>query len=176
LDLMLDDPDVCGVNEAGKLLRLDHLATSHADNIEKFLSVCAHNDIGFPLVHIRKGNIGKTAPLRFMGEKLKVRRWDIPVLAGSAPFAAAAMVKYGYDKVIMCGCPMDGGGGYAFEDTEKSTLDNPRIGFENSDHPMIQGWHNCMRKFKEEHPEIASCIRSMSGMTREIFGGVNGKQ
>ena len=95
-------------------------------------------------------------------------------MAGSAPFAAAAMVMLGYDIVIFCGCPMTGGGGYAFEDTHKSTRDDPRIGFENEQHRMIKAWHRCMRLFKEQFPDMAARIRSMSGVTQEIFGGLDG--
>jgi hypothetical protein len=96
-------------------------------------------------------------------------------MAGSAPFAAAAMVMLGYDIVIMCGCPMTGGGGYAFEDTHKTTRNDPRIGFENEKHRMIKGWHRCMRLFQEQFPEQAARIRSMSGTTQLIFGGLDGQ-
>jgi len=105
------DADLCGVNEAGRLTKIDHLATCHGDKIEDFLDLC---DGYTPLVHFRDNDIKP--------ESVEVPHhvWPVRTMAGSAPFAAAAMVMLGYDIVIMCGCPMTGGGGYAFEDTLKA--------------------------------------------------------
>jgi hypothetical protein len=153
--------DICGVNEAGRLYKLDHLATCHGDKLEFFLSLCEHNDVA-PIVHFRDNSLKPNNP--------NWHSWPVRIMAGSGPFAAATMVMLGYDKVIMCGCPISGGGGYAFTDTHKSTRDDPRIGFEKSNHNMIKSWHNAMRKFKEECPEMAIKICSMSGVTQEIFG------
>lgn len=161
------DAEICGVNEAGRLLPLDHLATCHGDRIEMFMAHC-EGQAYRPLVHFRDNDI-KPDNLPY-----EHHEWPVRTMAGSAPFAAAAMVMLGYDIVIFCGCPMDGGGGYAFDETHKTTRDDPRIGFENSNHRMIKGWHRCMRLFKEQFPEMAARIRSMSGTTQLIFGGLDG--
>lgn len=158
------DADICGVNEAPRLMVCDHLATCHGEKIDLYLEHCE----GYtPLVHLRDNDVKP--------ETIDVPHhiWPVRTMAGSAPFAAAAMVMLGYDKVIFCGCPMDGGGGYAFEDTHKSTRYDPRIGFEK-DHRMIKTWHRCMRLFKEQFPEMSAKICSMSGTTQQIFGGLNG--
>jgi hypothetical protein len=162
------DADICGVNEAGRLLPLDHLATCHGDKIEDFMQHCKAQ-VELPLAHFRDNGI-KPDSVEYAHHV-----WPVRTMAGSAPFAAAAMVMLGYDIVIFCGCPMTGGGGYAFEDTHKSTMADPRIGFEDEKHRMIKGWHRCMRLFKEQYPEQAARIRSMSGTTQLIFGGLDGQ-
>nr|DAU13498.1 MAG TPA: Alpha-2,3-sialyltransferase [Caudoviricetes sp.] len=162
------DADICGVNEAARLLSCDHLATCHGERIDQFIELHRqyHPRKPMPLIHLRDN---MQAP-----KSLDVQHhlWPVRTMAGSAPFAAAAMVMLGYELVIFCGCPMTGGGGYAFDDTHGSTRDDPRIGFEGPQHGMIKSWHRYMRKFKDEQPEMAAKIRSMSGATKEIFGGL----
>lgn len=163
------DLEICGVNEAVRLMACDHLATCHGDKIGQFIALhkrfCGDHPV--PLIHFRDNDI-KPESLEYPHHS-----WPVRTMAGSAPFAAAAMVMMGYDKVIFCGCPMDGGGGYAFKDTHKSTRNDPRIGFEKG-HNMIRSWHRCMRLFKDQFPDMAAKICSMSGTTKEIFGGLNG--
>jgi len=160
---------ICGVNEAPRLLACDHLATAHGGKIDDFIQLhrTYQPDSPLPTIFIRDNN---EAPEEIEG----VDWYKIPVrtMAGSAPFAAGAMALLGYEKVVMCGCPMDGGGGYAFNDTHGSTRNDPRIGYENSEHAMIKSWHMCMKLFKEQFPDVSKRIKSMSGKTKEIYGGI----
>lgn len=158
------DADICGVNEAAALVKCDHLATCHGEKAAHFLRV--RKDKKRPTLHIRDNEHPK--------EKIKYHAWSIQTMAGSATFACVAMLLTGYDKVIMCGCPMDGGGGYALKDTHKGDRYDPRIGYSDGASQMIRGWHNAMRKFKGEHPDMAARICSMSGKTKEVFGGLDG--
>lgn len=162
------DAKICGVNEAPKLMKCDHLATCHGDKIDKFVKLHEERypDSPRPMIHLRDNMTCKQS------EHIDHIKWPVRTMAGSGPFAAAAMVMMGYDPVIMCGCPMDGGGGYAFDDTHKSTRYDPRIGYESGEHNMIRSWHRCMKLFKEQFPDMAANIRSMSGVTKEIFGGM----
>jgi len=164
--------DICGVNEAVRLINCKHLVTSHSEKIDYFMELHKKHNKGkwLPLVHLRKNPFEREAK----EIKWKHHDWLIRIMAGSAPFAAAVMISLGYEKVILCGCPMNGGGGYAFEDTHKGDRYDPRIGYEDSNHNMIRSWHNSMIKFKDEFPELANNIKSMSGKTKEIFGGLDG--
>jgi cephalosporin hydroxylase len=90
---------------------------------------------------------------------------------GSAPFAAAAMIHLGFDLAILCGCPMDGAGGYANE----SRVKNHDVSiWKNDKHGRVNGWCDRMRAFKRQQPEMTAKIKSMSGKTKEIFGGIDG--
>lgn len=153
---------ICGVNEAGKLMPLHHLATCHSEKADHFMSMLGHQIP--PKLHVRK----LCRPIAVQHPSFM---WDLKLSAGSANFAAMVMASIGYDLVVMAGCPMDGGGGYAFKETHRSTPEDPRIGGMKADHACIQTWHRAMKKMKEELP-IVGKIRSMSGATKRIFGGI----
>lgn len=160
--------DICAVNEAVKLIKADHVATSHDGRITKFMSQNVERWGGdyVPEYHFRSPQHRDTRPDAYS--------WDVTVGAGSAPFAAAVMTLIGYDLVVFCGCPMDGGGGYAAEveaKTHKSTLDDPRFGFVKGDHGLVQTWKVALRNMPRLVPDLTKRWRSMSGYTKTIFGG-----
>lgn len=162
--------DICAVNEAVRLVEADHIATSHDGRIK-----------GFHLKHLELYGYkkGKSVDVHYRSPQLEKREdaayyaWDVTVGAGSAPFAASVMVLIGYDLVIFCGCPMDGGGGYAFpkEETHKSTPDDPRFGFVGPKDNLVHAWKIALRNMPGRIPELCSKWRSMSGYTQQIFGG-----
>ena len=158
--------DVCAVNEAVKLIKADHVATSHEGRIQLFASQ-----------HLaRWGSNHQHPEFHFRSPQFKELRkdafaWDVTVGAGSAPFAAAVMTLIGYDMAIFCGCPMDGGGGYAMTETHKSTLDDPRFGLIDKNHLLVQSWKVALRNMPERIPTLTKKWRSMSGYTQQIFGG-----
>lgn len=162
--------DVCAVNEAVRLVRAQHIATSHDGKISDFhrlhLSTWGYKKGENVDIHFRSPGLEKKESPLFYA-------WDVTVGAGSAPFAAAVMSLIGYDLVIFVGCPMDGGGGYAFpkEETHKSTPDDPRFGFIGGDHNLVHAWKIALRNMPERIPELCGRWRSMSGYTRKIFGG-----
>lgn len=159
---------ICAVNEATALLPAAHLATCHGEKAEQFLQ--AHDEVWdddrypVPTLHIR--DTGEAAAV-----KIPAFRWDINYGGGSAIFAAGVMVDIGFDLVILCGCPIDGGGGYALK-TNAGTPHDPRLGFMHGGHSMVEAWQHSIRSLKENNPDIAGKIRSMSGFTRETFGGI----
>ena len=162
----------CAVNEASAIVPAHHIATCHGDKLEIFIK--AHEETwGLltddnlmhepPVIHIRDMPEAKT--------DRECHRWETTIGAGSAPFAAAVMAAIGYEPIIFCGCPLEGGGGYAL-DTHASTMDDPRFGFLDANHSMVQAWHGALVAMKEQHPEICGKFRSMSGFTKELFGGI----
>ena len=68
-------PDICGVNEAPRLINCDHLATCHGEKIEDFLDLC---DGYTPLVHFRDNDVRP--------DLLNVphHSWPVRTMAGSA--------------------------------------------------------------------------------------------
>ena len=148
------DAKICAVNHATELVRADYLATVHGNHIPHFLAASSF-DID-PIIiqqdNDLSGDIGKKV--------------NIPTHGGSGPFAAAAMVLEGFDLAVMCGCPVTGTGGYA----QKAYIAKD---WKQQKPDLIRKWYNAMCEYKHNHPEIAGKIRSMSGNTKEIFGGLD---
>lgn len=162
---IVDHFEVCAVNEATRLIHPHHVATVHTEKIDYFCSFLdpKRTAIRKPINHVKRQPQIHFRELAY--------EWDVEMWAGSAIFAALVMASIGYDRVILCGCPMDGGGGYAFTDTHKSTAQDPRIGDMKKDHAVVRSWAQAMKQIKDELP-AAAVIRSMSGTTQRIFGGI----
>lgn len=150
---------ICAVNDATNLVTADYLVTCHSENLVQFLE-----DVGHEIeIHTRK-------------KDEKYERWENQYVwpnsygAGSSLFAAATMVCLGFDLVIMCGCPMNGMDGYAVK-SHNGTDDSPRLGEEDFPANTLNGYHRNIQIFKDECDE-ADKIRSMSGVTKQIFGGI----
>lgn len=160
--------DTCAVNEAGAIIPAKHIATCHPEKLEHFLDLAQSRwwpvDPDYmPTIHVKKQPGQDFSDIAC--------EWEITIGAGSAMFAAAAMVRLGYDLVIMCGCPMTGEGGYAMPTHAGSPAD-PRIGTIGRDHQLVGIWHQQLNTMKALHPEICAKIRSTSGKTMETFGGI----
>lgn len=165
--LAYPDAKLCAVNDASKIVPCDHIATCHPEKIEQFLK--AHFDAWDenytdPDLHVRDINEARNVIL-------PVYKWAHNYGGGSAIFAAVTMIAIGFERVILCGCPIDGGGGYAIP-THEGTPDDPRLGNMSPDHSMVSAWHFSMRAMIDRAPEISSKIRSMSGFTKQLFGGI----
>ncbi len=158
---------VCGVNEAPALIPCDHLATCHPDKLVRFIELHDRTWDGryrIPTLHIQNLWDKDLTPIGCFN-------WRHNFGGGSAIFAAVCMIGLGFDLVILCGCPIDGGGGYAMQ-THPGTLEDPRLGDMSPEHSMIKAWHSSIDAMIETAPHIAGKIRSMSGHTKERFGGI----
>jgi hypothetical protein len=161
------DADLIAVNEAVRLVKAKHLVTAHDEDLHKF--VAAHKETwgnDLPMIHVSDGQVTDNGIPKYI--------WPALVGGGSGPLAAAIALKIGYQLAVLCGCPLNGGGGYAFDTDDKGGFLNPRVGFVSGRHNMIHCWHNQLRTMKAAEPEIANKIRSMSGFTKELFGGLDG--
>lgn len=163
------DAHFCAVNDATGLVPAHHLATCHGEKIEKFIDIhertwgIVASDYDLPFIHMMDAQEAQSKRPHY--------RWNIRIGAGSAAFASAAMVSLGYDLVIMCGCPMNGGGGYSYPAREKDET-MPRIGDISANHNMVKAWHRSLLNMKATYPELSSKIRSVSGFTKSVFGGL----
>jgi hypothetical protein len=157
MDLALSshpDAKICAVNFATQLVHCDYLATVHGNLIPRFLEVYEHDND--PIIFQQDNDITGA-----VGTKI-----NIPTHGGSGPFAAACMVLQGFDLAIMCGCPITGGGGYAQKAYVSKDWDRQKPS-------LIRKWVNGMHEYKAGYPDIANKIRSMSGNTKDIFGGLD---
>lgn len=159
--------DIIAINEAGHLVPAHHLITAHDENLQKFVDIHQEKWGYVPVLHVTESNLTNNGLDKYI--------WPISAGGGSAVQAAAIAIKMGYEQAILCGCPLNGGGGYPFK-THSGNIFDPRIGSVNSSHAMIKCWHNQMKEMKTKNPEIACRISSMSGVTKEIFGGIDDNQ
>ncbi len=153
--------DFCAVNDATNLIHADYIATCHPEKLDQFLEGVVH---GIE-IHSRQ-------KMKRPDPRDNEHVWDLKIGGGSALFAVAAMLAIGYDEVILCGCPMDGGGGYALR-KHNGSVEDPRLGDMEPSNDIVQGYHRHLKKFKEENP-LSNCVSSMSGVTEKIFGGLDG--
>lgn len=152
------DHKICAVNYAAELVRADYIGTSHASYMEQFLSIQQRIHKNTPILIAR---IGETTDVN------GVSFYEFGSHGGSAVFAASAMVHLGFDLAVMCGCPITGSGGYA------QTIYNDNDWHVDITHPRIKKWKSGMAEFKANRPDLSSKIRSMSGNSKEVFGGID---
>lgn len=148
---------VFGVNDAGMYLRqLDHWVSLHEQKLELWKPIRMKSDMA-----INKNF--KTHSRKPWGEIDYF--WEIyPVMMSlSGYFAMQLAYLMGFQRIILCGCPGD------------ETL---RF-FESSNTHRNPSWHyNEKSRLKEvtdqmeRKPGFKERVRSMSGWTKEYFGGV----
>lgn len=151
--------ELCAVNDATKLIKADHLATCHAENLHLFIN---KHDAGIE-IHTRK-------KLKKYDKRENQFVWGYSYGGGSSLFAAATMLIIGYDLVVLCGCPMNGRDGYALK-SHDGDQQSPRLGEKSFRDSTLNHYHTNMRNFVHGCPS-AHKIRSMSGVTQKIFGGL----
>lgn len=154
------------INEAGLLYRARLIASCHHEKMEHFLRLYRgrwQHDPEFGCHAQRPGHYGDRSAVD--------KYWHITSGAGSAFLAVRILRMLGFTRIVLAGCPMTGGDGYAI-DTDKGSLDDPRLGLLPPDHTLIRGWQSNIVKMKAD-PDIGPFVRSMSGFTREIFGEPN---
>lgn len=153
------DAKICAVNYAAELVCGEYIASVHGYCMPDFLA----------LHHKTWPNAKRPIMIqRDCSDAIEMDGLysvDARTHSSSGSFAAAAMAMIGFDLAIMCGSPITGTGGYA-----QSVYDVDD--WHGRDRNRINAWHMGMRQFKEQFPEIASKMRSMSGTTKDIFGGI----
>lgn len=171
---LCDDFEVLLVNGAGAAVEAaQHLLAGHTDKAEHFV---AARDAAFPLampyrVHATFTDRGGKQP---PAEHAAVTDWwpqsQFSSGATSAGKAARIGLALGFDRVILCGCPMDGSGYFPGESAGIGQLKAcQRIG-----DPAKQA-ASTIRRYRERMAELAAgefkgLVFSMSGWTREVLG------
>ena len=143
---------VMAVNDVGMYFDkpLNHWVSMHASYLVQWASLRkGHSMMGHEcLTHTREASPGIRA------------HWDIqPYGWTSGTFAMQVAVALGYDRIVLCGIPQDGTGRF---------FDPPWMpGGEHNDGNSKKAFRNII----EYCPEMKARIRSMSGWTKEVFGG-----
>jgi hypothetical protein len=149
------DAKICAVNFAGALVDGDYLATSHGECIDEYLQNAKGNPI--PVVQASSKAVS--------GYILSIRCGGT-----SGNFAALAMALIGFDLVVMCGAPINGDGRYdkslAWVEAKYGTH------WLSAEHKRAGKWQNAITETASEYPWLACKIRSMSGATKRIYGGI----
>lgn len=171
---LCDDFEVLLVNGAGAAVETaQHLLAGHTDKAEEFVKA---RDTAFPLaaeyrVHATYDCRRGRSPL---GDYPSVTDWwpQAQFSSGATSAGKAARIGFalGFDRVILCGCPMDGSGYFPGESAGIGQLKAcQRIG-----DPAKQA-ASTIRRYRERMAELAKGefkgrVFSMSGFTREVLG------
>ncbi|WP_376696628.1 hypothetical protein [Wenzhouxiangella sp. EGI_FJ10305] len=156
---ILPDAAVLVVNEAGRVIRGDHLMTQHPEKASWFRERSIN-----PAITIHTGKPRERA----CQPDIDVYWPDCVTLATSGGSAIAIALRMSFERIVLCGMPMNGGDGY-FSQSAMET-DEPRFGLESAESDYIQAYKDRLIDFAATHPEALQRVRSLSGFTREIFG------
>lgn len=155
----MKDAVVLVINEAGSIIPGQHLMTQHPEKADWFRQRSLNQEI---IVH--------TAKNRERAEQANVDVYwpDCVTLATSGGSAIAIALQMGFERILLCGMPMNGGDGY-FTGSARHR-DEPRFGLEQADSEYIRNYQQHLVRFAESQPQSFERVRSCSGFTRELFG------
>lgn len=149
---------VIAINDAASVILADFLTTLHPEKAHTFRAASINKNI-----------------IVTSGQKWKpdcdVDYWLDSCNSGGTTAGSAIKVakKMGFEEIILCGCPMNGGDGY-FNAPYKPNTFGMAMRFGNA--PSTAGIIKAHRKnlMFEAHENDYSMVRSMSGWTAEQFG------
>jgi len=148
-----------GINEAVKVISCNKLITAHPELIKDFKDGSINSNIE---THSSKAYY----PDWF--DKADYFWSDIKGGATSGIDAVQVAIRMGFSKIILVGCPMDGGDGYFHsKKAPENVVGCPRFGNKGNEH--------LVSKHQAKLAEIVkdgdfSSVSSMSGYTAKIFG------
>lgn len=139
---------VFAANDVGVFLsRVDHLVSLHANNLPHWAALRADK-------HARDSfKTHSFTEADFIWQELE------PMFSLSGYFAMQVAYLMGCEPIILCGCPGDG--------TKRFFDSKPREDFDY----QVKNARTMIESEMARLPEFKSKVRSMSGWTREFFGG-----
>jgi hypothetical protein len=174
------DAEIMAINEAaGALEKVDHVLAGHTAKAEQFFD---YRMLKFPhckrfRVHANWVRVGE-AP---RSEHPMVTDWwggDVSSGATSAGKAIRIAKKMGFERVVLCGCPLDSSGYFNPQDTEAMqkqywhTGKCARVGLpRDKDNRSVVRYKETFRKLAEA--EWKGWVFSMSGFSRQLLGAPN---
>jgi hypothetical protein len=150
---------VMAINDAASAIHADFLCSIHSEKMEQFRMKSLNPDI-ITLSGGRKRDDGNADC------------WFTGCNSGGTSAMSAVKVarKMGFTEIILCGCPMNGGDGY-FDSPYQAPvpkLQPVRFGNYPPSAGVVRAHQENLRK--EAASGDYSMVRSMSGLTAEIFG------
>lgn len=150
--------EVIAINDAASVITADFLATLHPEDARHFRAKSKYNNI-----LVISGQL--------YNPEYDVTFWfdncnSGGTTAGSAIKMARAM---GFEEIILCGCPLDGGDGY-FDAKPKANKFGMSTRFGNAPGDSRVVKTHQARLCQEAHEGGYDNVRSMSGFTRQFFG------
>jgi hypothetical protein len=158
--LKIEDPIVFAVNDVGMYLpKLDHWVSLHADNLGPWKQVRWLHPIDGE--HTKYHSVDRRPYLDYVWDKLT------PCMALSGYFAMQIAYIMGAKRIVLCGCPGNA--------TRRFFDGAPRADFSYGDGQdgSEKGIREQLIKEMNRLPEFKKTVRSMSGFTRDFFGGID---
>ncbi len=154
-----------GVNEGVAVTQCDHLFSLHSERLRQWRELAERQWGRVPIVHAanrkRADNIEPSA-------KAAIDYWWHGVHSGGSSGWSAVRLAHGlgYSPIILCGCPMNGGDGYAVDKTGPPACH--QIGEVSADHSMNRRYRSKVAEAVAEGE--GKGVYSLSGFTRELLG------
>lgn len=152
------DAAVIAVNEAAQVVWADFIVSVHNEQLEGF----------------RAKSLNKQA-LTLSGGRIREGAvfdcWFSQCNSGGTSAGSAIRIakKMGFTEIILCGCPITGGDGYFNRPYAPQKLLPTRVGLHSKDANAIRIHQSNLAK--EAAASDYSMVRSLSGFTKELFGG-----
>jgi hypothetical protein len=148
-----------GVNEAVYVLYCDYLMTAHPELLDVFKGLSINKNLE---THTSRG---------YHPDKRDKADYFWPDIKGGATSGIDAVQiaqRMGFDRIILVGCPMNGGDGYFHADNAPDNIDGcPRFGNKGNEHLVSRHQVRLADIIKEGD---FSNVSSMNGYTAKIFG------
>lgn len=158
------DAGTFAVNEAAGLFHVEHLVTQHPENMPRYRWQQESAFGPGAVCHAVKDPGRKDVMVPIPG----VDHWWFGCRSSATSAWAAVNVAraMGYDgDIVLCGCPMTGGDGYALE-TSLGGRDDPRLGFSPAGSSLIIQHQKALM----DEARTASRVYSMSGYSKAVLG------
>ena len=178
---LFSDAEIMAINEAGgALARVDHVLAGHTAKAEQFVSYRRQK---FPnckefRVHANWMRLNEAPKDQYPS----VTDWwggDVSSGATSAGKAVRIAKKMGFDRVVLCGCPMDSSGYFNPQDTTAMQKEYQHFG-KCARIGLAQDENNrSVIRYKETFKKLAATewrgwVFSMSGFSRQLLGEPSG--
>lgn len=150
---------IMAINDAARWIPADFVFSYHAEKMPEF----AAGQRRFHKDFTTHSDARKQSRCRDLVEYF----WhDLQLGATSAVAGAHAGLHMGFQEVILCGCPMNGGDGYAGP-TAPNTTAEPRFGFTQPGRRLIQSNQTGLRRFATIGKDR---VFSLSGFSEQVLG------